>query len=367
MSRSRRIALLALLALAAPVARVRAQGGVLLQGLLDVETWSTDSASSLLVRNAGKPGAVARLDLWTALQPARNFVIFGAMQAEGGNARAEAAKFELYFDHYGVRWSPSPLLVVDAGKMPYPLGAFAARRFSNRNPLIGVPDGYPLQYPFGLQVAGQGHHLDWRAAVVSLPVFHEGYAPDPTPRARPVVGGGWTPVTGLRFGLSYTQGSYLNHMLLDSQLAGRAWSDYSQKVLAGEFLFEHGYSETRAEIGHVRNQVPFNPDVTGLNWYVESRYAFGPRVFGAVRVERNDYPFIAAFGGPAWVGRQTDFVNGEVGGGYRFTSATLVKLSVRADRWWLQPDQRAFLLPGGYALAMQLSHSFDAMDWVAKP
>ncbi|MDB4908511.1 MAG: hypothetical protein JWO05_3295 [Gemmatimonadetes bacterium] len=359
--------MLGALALASPLSRARAQGGVSLQGIVDLEGWSTDSASSLLVRNAGKPGALARLDLWTALQPGKGFVLFGEMQVEGGNARAEAEKFELYFEHYGVRWSPSSRLVVDAGKMPYPMGTFAARRFSNRNPLIGAPDGYPLQYPYGLQVAGEANRLDWHAAVVSMPVFHEGYAPDPSPRARPVVGVGITPVTGFRVGVSFTQGSYLSHDLQPAQLNGRAWSDYSQQLVAGELLFERGYSETHAEVGHVRNQVPFKPDITGLNWYVESRYAFGPRVFGAVRVERNDYPFIAAFGGPAWTARRTDFVNGEVGGGYRFTAATLVKLSVRADRWWLEPDQREFRLPGGYAVAMQLSHSFDVMDWVGKP
>jgi hypothetical protein len=60
-----------------------------------------------------------------------------------------------------------------------------------------------------------------------------------------------------------------------------------------------------------------------------------------------------------------DFVDGEVGAGFRASQSTLVKASVRGDRWWgLKDNQPGFLGRGGYAIALQLSQAFDVTSWV---
>jgi len=52
--------------------------------------------------------------------------------------------------------------------------------------------------------------------------------------------------------------------------------------------------------------------------------------------------------------------NGEAGLGYRLTARTLLKASVRSDRWDVPPEMRSFL-GNGTALALQLSQSFDVV------
>jgi hypothetical protein len=65
----------------------------------------------------------------------------------------------------------------------------------------------------------------------------------------------------------------------------------------------------------------------------------------------------------AWAARLTDFVDGEFGGGYRLSASTLLKSSIRSDRWWVRQSATGFRGQGGYALALQVSQAFDVVDW----
>jgi hypothetical protein len=159
---------LAVILLAFPQSRAAAQRGIVVQGVADIELWATDSASPLLTRNAGRPGALGRLQLWSAVEPWAGIVVFAQGQLETGTARSEPERMELYLDQAGLRLGRSRAVVLELGKMPHPVGAFAPRRFSNRNPLIGAPDGYPLQYPLGVSLSGETQHADYRLAMVSL-------------------------------------------------------------------------------------------------------------------------------------------------------------------------------------------------------
>lgn len=343
--------------------RAAAQGGVLLQGILDGEFWATDSGSRLLTRNNGHPAGLARLQTWAAVEPWAGVVLYAQTQAETGPAEVED-RTELYLDQLGVRYGRTPALVVDVGKMPQIVGTFAPRRFSTRNPLIGIPDGYPLQYPVGAQVSGATRHFDYRAALLSLPVSHSGYVPEPTASYRPAAGGGYTPFVGARIGASFTHGPYLGHDMPPSLLAGKRWSAYQQTITALDAQFARGYLETRAELGRGTYQVPGRPDVTGTTYYVEAKYTFTPRFFIAARGERNDYPFIRppADSTGTWTSALTDFSDGEFGAGLRLTATTLVKTSLRLDDW-----KASYRNPSGihgHAFAVQLSQSFDVMNWV---
>src|ERR1043165_7115621 len=181
---------LALLAfLLAPLTTAAAQGGLLLQGLIDVEGWATDSSSNLLTRNYGKPGAVIRGQLWGAVEPIRGVFLFAQGEVEGGNARQFGDRYtEKSIDQAGLRWVRSPGLVLNAGKLIYPVGTFGPRVFSTRNPLIGVPGGYSAVYPIGATASGELRHFDYRVGVVSLPLSLEGYQPTPDPAPRPEIG-----------------------------------------------------------------------------------------------------------------------------------------------------------------------------------
>jgi hypothetical protein len=189
-----------------------AQGGFLFQGVGDLEIWKTDSASSLLARGGGKLAPLYRGDVWMAIEPIRNLVVFDETLAETGSARDESGT-EIYAKQYGLRYSPSDAFQFEGGKIRQIVGAFSSRQLSFRNPLIGQPDGYVASYPRGVRVDGSVGVMDYRAGMVNLPVYRPGYVPDPSAALRPAIGFGVTPVTGIRVGLTGTVGPYLNHDL----------------------------------------------------------------------------------------------------------------------------------------------------------
>ena len=154
----------ALLAIGAMVSPVDAQVCVQLQGIADGELWSTDTNSNLLSRNGGRPGGLGRMQAWGAIETVRSLVLYGMFETQQG----KAGETESDFEQYGVRFTPTSRFVLDGGRLPGIIGTFAARRFSNRNPLIGTPDGYPTQYPLGVQLSGAVRLLDYRVAMLSL-------------------------------------------------------------------------------------------------------------------------------------------------------------------------------------------------------
>lgn len=342
-----------------------AQGGVQLQGIADGEFWATDTSSRPLTRNNGQPGGVGRLTMWSAVEPWSGVFLYAEGYAEGGNARDESGDFEAELDQLGLRYVASDAVVVDAGKMPSVVGDFASRRFSTRNPLIGEPDGYPLEYPVGLEVSGVMRGFDYRVAAVSLPVSHEDYVPDPTPTPRPALGVGYTPIVGLRIGASGTWGPYLNDSFTPAQLGGFGWQHYDERVGAEDLEYAVGLLDVHAEAAQSSYDVPSRASaITGNTWYADAKYSLTPRVFVAARVESEDYPFIAPSGATGWVSSTTDFHDTELGAGYRVTASTLLKASYRFDAWHITPANAAFLPPGGHAFAVQLSQSFDVMNWI---
>ncbi|NUO64207.1 MAG: hypothetical protein HOQ11_06440 [Gemmatimonadaceae bacterium] len=347
------------LALVAATARPAvAQGRVLVQGILDVEGWSTDSASALLARNDGRPAALARLCMWTAVEPLRGLVFYAQGEVEGGSALEESV--ELAMEQGGVRYTRSRALVLDAGMISPIVGMYANRHLSTRNPLIGEPDGYVVSYPFGARVSGRTELVDYRLGVVSLPVYNERYMPKPTAAPRIAVGGGITPYPGVRLGVSGTEGPYLDDDLPASALAGRGWRSYRQRVVASDVELSAGYADLRGELTHAWYDVPGRATaVHGASWYGEASYAITPRLYAALRVERNSYPYLEPVGN-FWPAAEARVANGEVGVGYRLGAAQTLKLSYRRDRW-SGPATARVALPDGHAVAVQLSSGFDLL------
>ena len=338
-----------------------AQGGVLIQGVADLEAWKTDSASQLLARGGGKPAFLARADIWGAYEPIRNVILFAEYRGEGGPAREEPASLS-ELRQGGIRLSPSDAFTLQLGKLPQVVGAFTSRSLSFRNPLISGPDGYSEHYPSGVRVDGSVGVVDYAAGLLSLALAREGYTPDPGNALRPSAGVGITPMTGLRFGISATVGPYLSDTFTVASLRGQDWKVYKQHVVAADVRFSHGYFEGIAEVTRSSYDVPFQREaIRGLAWYIEPKYTFTPRFFTALRVEQNDYPFISAFAGPFWVSNGVTFNDVEVGAGFRPSASQLLKLSVRMDHWLPNANPQA-PHDNGYAVAVQFSQQFDLVD-----
>ena len=354
---------LALALLVSGVGAARAQDWLVVKAIADGEAWVTDSASRLLSRNGGHLATLGVFQLFAAaaLRPTLQVIFMG--EVEGGDATDEADQLEIGYDQLALRYIPSRHAVIDIGKFPSPVGAFANRRLSNSNPLIGSPDGYAVSYPWGAEVSGTAGRFDYRAALVSLPVTHEDYVPDPSAAFRPALGGGYTPIPELRVGASLTWGPYLNSELGAALPAGADWKSYTQRVVAFDTRFSRGYFEFRGELAFARFDVPNQAaPIDGVTYYAELKQTWSPRVFTALRVERNDYPFIRPASGSTWIARAVDVYNGEAGFGIRTSAGTLVKATYRHVWYNIDPDLRP-TLPNGYAVALQISCDMDIRSW----
>ena len=339
----------------------KAQGGVLFQGLADLELWKTDSASSLLARNTGRLGPLLRADVWAAIEPAANLVFFGELSGEAGRGRNEIGS-EVYAKQFGARYSPADAFNVEGGRIRQIVGAFSSRQLSFRNPLIGTPDGYATTYPYGARIDGNVGIVDYRAGILTLPLFRSGYVPTPSAALRPAIGAGFTPRTGLRFGASATMGPYLNGGFTSSQLHARGWTSYKQRVVAADAQFSYGYFEGHAEMAYGNYDVPGRPTaIDGLLFYLEPKYTFTPRFFMALRFERNDYPFIRPLNNTLWIANSVIFNDTEIGAGFRPAATTVLKLTMRADHWTPNANPNA-PHDNGYAVALQWSQFLDFVE-----
>ncbi len=341
-----------------------AQQRVVVQGLATAEAWSTDPRSRLLARNDGNTALLGSLRLWSAAALRNNLLFLAVTDLEGGAATAED-RVTLELEQLTLRWTIARPLVIDAGRFPSPLGAFAPRRLPDVNPLVGVPDLYPVDYPWGGQVSGVLGLLDYRLAVVDRPASNKKYVPAGGARARFVSGLGVSPTVGVRVGASFTAGPYLSREIAPSLASGASWDQFGQKVLGVDAAFSRGYLEVRGEAALSSYEVPGHPEsVDGTAYYVEAKYTWAPRFFTALRIEHNKYAFIRPIPGPAWMGVATTFSDAEFGLGYRLGAHTLLKASVRADSWDVPASLRS-VLPNGHAIAVQLSHGFDVTAIVA--
>jgi hypothetical protein len=338
-----------------------AQGGVLVQGVGDLEMWKTDSASQLLARNLGRTVGMLRADVWAAAEPLRNLILFSEVSGETGRGNES----ELYLKQYGIRYTPLDAFGIEVGKITQVVGTFAARQLSFRNPLVGTPDGYATAYPYGVRAGGSAGIFDYRVGIVSLPLYREGYVPPPSPALRPAIGAGITPMIGLRLGVSATEGPYLNRDFTAQQLHGADWKAYGQRVVAGDMAFSRGYFEAHGEVARSSYDVPGRPASVGLMYYLESKYTLTPRVFLAARYERNDYPYISPVTPTVWIGSNSVVSDGELGAGYRLGAETLLKVSVRKDHWKPNPNPNA-PHDNGYAVAAQWSQTFDLMEMLTQ-
>jgi hypothetical protein len=328
--------------------------------LTTVESWKTDGGSRLLSRNAGDPALYGQLYGWFAYQPSRTIRLLAIAEvyAHSGHDSEVEGSLEML----SARWWHSRALRIEGGKILLPIGEFASRRFSNTNPLIGEPDTYVSEYPWGASISGAIGVLDYTAAAVSLPAVNVRYTPEPSARVRPVLGIGITPGPGFRIGAAVTRGSYLNSGL-DSLLPPvRAWQDYQQTVATFDLHYSAGRFDNHVEVAASAYDVPtVTKRVNGLGWYAESRVTVSPRVFVAGRFEHNRYPFVLPINVHAWVGVETTQMNGEAGVGYRFNPDALVKMSLRRDHWPVhQAGTNSF--PDGYAVALQFSMHTDLIE-----
>lgn len=346
-----------IVALASSASAAQAQRiGVELLG--DVELMKTDTGSRLLARNNGDVLAAGHLYGFGLLRITDITELRVVTELETSTASDEETELEL--ELLALKVSPSRAFTLEGGRILMPLGAFGIRRFANTNPLIGAPDLYPTQYPWGVVAAGAIGRFDYALGAVTLPVVNPRYSPEPGERLRPVARIGFTPSEAFRVGAGITHGPYLGPAS-DAQLPANAeWQDFDQTVIASDLRFSIGYVDARAELAWSSYDVPtLSKPVRGLGAYGEVRVAHSPRVFSAARVERFRYPFIRGTSPTHWRGTPVTQYNAELGVGYRISPNALAKASLRRDYWPGDVQPPAPPAPDGYAFGIQFSLLVD--------
>jgi hypothetical protein len=225
---------------------------------------------------------------------------------------------------------------VDAGLIPSPIGLANTTLRPHLNPPISQPASLftPLPttlprgprlnllgavYPFGGQVTLSTLRWDVRAAFIDTSPLRTRrvFAASNPPRfAQIVVGGGITPVVGLRIGASAAHGGW--------QRAGETplvTSDRDATVVTVES--EYSFRHTKLAAEWVRDSLDSAAgNIIASGWFVLGQQTLTPRWFLAGRVERMSAP------GPV-VGRQR-FAGTEAVIGYRVTPDITLRLGHRA-------------------------------------
>lgn len=344
---------------------VSAQEQLLVEGIFDAEVHKTDADSYLLARNDGDISTLGRLQLWSAWQISSGFQLYAMGEFESDDSIGERhTEFEL--TQIALRYSSNstPFYIIEAGKILPPISINTDRRLSTQNPLIAEPDILYAPYPLGIQLTGSSGWFDYRAALVDLPAIHPEYLPaDPTSALRPDLGFGVTPFAGLRFGLAYTKGPYLNKQLGAFLPTGSNWKDFKQQLWACEFQFSHGYLELNGALIFSEYDVPFHSEsMSFTDYFLELKYTWKPRLYGAVRFQKAGYPYIQHLGDSVWLSQTRTIYDLEIGLGYRFSANTQLKVAYRREHWNVAHYQE-YYYPDGHSIALQLSHHFDLGSW----
>jgi hypothetical protein len=251
-----------------------------------------------------------------------------ARRMPGGDWAAEMYQLQ-------VRYASSTRIPVrlDAGVICSPIGLSTLELRPDVNPTIGAPFYYfvPLPafdgnfdrvtlisggYPLGAVVSASGLHWDVRGGVTDATptrarsVFSHARGPSAT---QFVVGGGVTPLAGLRFGGAYAAGRYRISMVSQRTMVipdgsdgapyatngviakGSELPDASVKVYNVEGEYAIGYTRVTGEIVVDRFETIISPAVTrGFN--LLATQTLSPRWFVAGRAVRASTPVLT---GPA--------------------------------------------------------------------
>lgn len=254
-----------------------------------------------------------------------------------------------------------------AGKIPWPIGTWAPRTYSNKNPLVTSPlmyqhhtslrwDRIPMSPAALLSAAGTGwdgadygsgagapgmpivDDYGWDFGVVALGSvapfeFSAGLTSSAPGWGSPgedvndgkaVLGRvGLVPAAGVRLGVSGAQGAYLGDWTRYAMPAGRTEADYRQTLGMADFSYELGHFDLRTE-GFVNEfETAYCGTLRSSGGYAEGRYGFDNGMWLAVRAEAMRHSDLTA--GALTRPWDDDIDRLDVGLGYRLSRGAALK------------------------------------------
>ena len=280
-----------------------------------------------------------------------------------------------------------------AGKIPWAIGTYAPRTYSNHNPLIGAPlmyqyhstlewyslppsadaliadagsgqngakyDGMALvddsYWDVGVTLTGAQRPLEYALGVTAGTPGWGSTSQDEN-NGRTALGRiGIAPLPGVRLGVSGAYGPYLVNAIQPFLPAGKEVTDYHQKLAMADLELLADHFELRGEAAQNVWESPSVGDLEVTSGYAELKYSlsFGAYLAGRYDVQR--FGKIADSGGikHPW---DADVTRIEGGIGYRFSRDAVAKLvyqHTKVDVESVPEDRRGHPL-----LAAQLSIAF---------
>ena len=256
-----------------------------------------------------------------------------------------------------------------AGKIPWPVGTYGPRTYSNKNPLIATPLMYqyhttllwwaiPPSADVLIANSGNGqYNIDYFGFPMGMgmPVVDDSWwdvgvtavgSQGPLEYSMGIMAGtpGWgntvedentgktilgrlglVPAPGLRFGVSGALGPYLIEDLNGQLAPGQNVNEFRQKIGMVDVEFATGHLELRAEGAWNTWQTPTVGDLDVATGYVEMKYALSFGAFIAGRLDGMRFSDIADSTGVehTW---DSNISRWELGAGYRFDRNILAKL-----------------------------------------
>ena len=333
------------------------------RGLLDLAAAPNNDAVALNQLNAGgTPFDPYRARLFVEGKPSSHFDVFTQLHLSEQTG-------VLIYGAYAT-WTPDLErdLHVMAGKIPNPIGTFAPRTYSDKNPLMGMPLMYQYHTSFRgdipvpdidalLSEAGRGQYgvdyasgdggwrgmpivydFCWDVGIVALgsirPIEFAIGVTNGTPSAsqpgrdnnedKSFMGRvGIAPIPSLRLGVSASTGSFVSNALEPSLPIGASAERYDQTLFMADAEWAVDRFELRGEGVLNKWETPNLGDLEVTGYYVEGKYSFGTGPFIAARFDQLLFDDITGTGGTRpWDDDVTRF---EGGVGYRFDRHVLAK------------------------------------------
>jgi hypothetical protein len=295
-----------------------------LSGLLDLEGYYVDRRAPGLLfldRSFFNP----RLSLFVDAHAGKHFYAFVQTRFDRGIDPGVKPDGDARVDEYFLRYIPfdDARLNLQFGKFATVVGNFIPRHDSWHNPLITAPLPYenivtisdgaapktpaeflarrdkpdqkrkwlPLLwgpvYTSGGAILGSIEKFDYAAEFKNASISSRPAVWDATDLGweNPTISGrvGYRPNATWNFGVSASGGSYLLPGASGTLPAGTGLSDYKQLTIGHDVGYAHGHWQVWGEVFASRFEVPNVGDADAVAYYLETKYKFTTKFFGALR------------------------------------------------------------------------------------
>lgn len=332
-----------------------------LSGTLDLEFYHFEQPAPGLIDSNIDNLFNPRLSLFVDARFGSQFYFFAQSRMDRGFDPSDRGA-AIRVDEYALRFTPweDGRFNLQAGKFATVVGNWVRRHLSWENPFIDAPLVYenitaisdkaapasprdfverfepagkyefnPViwgpNYASGISVSGRLGQFDYAAEVKnsslssrpeSWNVTEIGFS-DPSVNSR----FGFRPNETWNFGLSFGEGTYFRPEAGPTLPRGRDIDDYREFVLGQDLSFALHHLQVWAEAYEARFQVPRVGDADTFAYYLEAKYKFTPRFFGALRWNQQFFSKLDI--GKRW---GNDLAKVDIAASYRFSSHAQLKL-----------------------------------------